>query len=249
MPSNQDNIALTIAYDGTDFFGWQKTKMGKSIEEEIEKALFILLKEKKKLQAASRTDRGVHARGQVVNLFMESSVDIKRLQKSLNALLSKDIVIVDIKKMNASFHPTLDSTGKKYCYYICSSNILLPHLKRFVWHYPHELDPKKMREAAKALIGEHDFSSFCNIRTKNCIRKLFGLEIIPYGEKYYRIEIEGNNFLYKMVRTIVGTLVYIGEGRLKSISQILKKRERKEAGVTAPACGLFLEKVFYDFKE
>ncbi len=249
------NIKLVISYDGTNYFGWQKTPFGKSIEETLEKAIGIVLQEKVSLEAASRTDRGVHAEGQVVRFSTSQTIlDLRKLKKRINSLLPKDISILSIEEKSEEFHPTLSTTGKEYHYYICKGLFQLPHNRYFSWHFASDLCLEAMREEAKILIGTHDFSAFCNEQKQNPenkVRTLFSIEIIPLEENRIKISMKGNHFLYKMVRNIVGSLVYIGCGKLKpnSLLEILKSQDRKKAGLTAPAKGLRLHKVFYDLKK
>lgn len=245
------NIKLLVAYEGTRYFGWQKTKMGPSIEESLEKALGQILQQEVALQAASRTDRGVHAEGQVVNFCTEKlTLDLGRLQHSLNALLPDDISICSVEEAAVDFHPTLQTKGKEYQYQICNRTLQLPFFRHISWHYPLPLTLEKMREAAKVLIGEHDFSCFCNelsLSTASSICTLSGIDIEPLTDQRLLLAIRGDHFLYKMVRNIVGTLVYIGAGKIPAshLSSILKSRDRTRAGVTAPAHGLRLKQVFY----
>jgi len=245
------NIKLLIAYDGTRYFGWQKTKMGPSIEEELEKALQKILQEKVQLQAASRTDRGVHAEGQVANFFtLNKQIDLNRLQKSLNSLLPKDISILKVEVAKNDFHPTLDSKGKEYHYQLCYGSIQFPFQRQFSWHFPYFLDIDKMQKAASYFIGEQDFSAFCNERRlmeKSALRSIHCIDILPQDESCLLISVVGNHFLYKMVRNIVGTLAYVGCGKLslEALPRILTSKDRAQAGVTAPAHGLRLKQVFY----
>jgi tRNA pseudouridine38-40 synthase len=246
------NIKLTVAYDGGAYLGWQKTPMGPSIEETLQTVLEQILQHPTPLQAASRTDAGVHALGQVVNfLSSKESIDLHRLQISLNSLLPKDIAVLDIEKVPPAFHPTLDCSGKEYHYNVCFGTAQLPHHRFYSWHYPYSLNLSSMQEAASFLIGTHDFSTFCNVKKNekydNHVREVKRLDITQTEEKRLRFQIEGNHFLYKMVRNLVGTLVYVGRGKLPihSISSLLNSHDRKEAGVTAPAHGLFLFRVFY----
>ena len=242
------NIKLLIAYDGTRFFGWQKTNTGPSIEEELEKALERLLQEKVSLQAASRTDRGVHAEGQVVNFFTEK--DVGFLQRGLNAVLPQEIRVKLVEERDPSFHPTLHSTGKEYLYNLCSGNVQLPFHRTTSWHYPASLALAEMQKAAAQLIGTHDFSAFCNdnkLSTRTGICTLQAIKITPLEQQRFQFQIIGDNFLYKMVRNIVGTLVYVGAGKISNdaIAEILASRNRTAAGVTAPAHGLTLQRVLY----
>lgn len=237
------NIKLVVAYEGTQYLGWQKTNMGKSIEEELEKALSQILQHPVKLQAASRTDAGVHAEEQVVNFFTNKTINLK----SLNRLTPKDISILEATVMPDTFHPTLDCKGKAYEYTVCLGPSQLPFHRLFSWHFPYPIDLAQVREAASCLIGRHDFSAFTNEKQENNVRELFSIEVMPLDHQI-KIRVAGNNFLYKMVRNIVGTLIYAGCSKLKAadLPAILEGKERTRAGVTAPAHGLCLKKVFYD---
>lgn len=246
------NIKLRVAYDGTAYRGWQKTTVGPSIEGILQTNIEQVLQEKIDLQAASRTDAGVHAEGQIVNFFTKNLVDLKRFQHSLNCMLPKDVVILDITEAPSSFHPTLDCLGKKYCYSLCNTSIQWPQYRTYSWHYPDELAIPLMQEAAHNLIGTHDFSSFCNTKKNetyvNFIRTLSKIEIISLPQKRLIIIIKGTNFLYRMVRNIVGTLVLVGSQKItpEEIKAILASRDRKRAGVTAPAHGLCLQTIYYN---
>ncbi|MCP5470189.1 MAG: tRNA pseudouridine(38-40) synthase TruA [Chlamydiales bacterium] len=239
------NILLTVSYDGTPFYGWQKTEVGPSVEEHLQRAVEKIVQHEVELQAASRTDRGVHACEQQVNFFTEKDFDLNTFQLSLNSLLPKEIRILSVKKMKSAFHPTLDAIGKEYHYNICLGRVQLPHNRLFSWHVPQTLDLGKMRQAAKELEGTHDFSSFCTkVSYADAIRTLEKVRIFEEDGRLL-VVLKGDNFLYKMARTVVGTLIYVGRGKLESVKEILKSGKRLEAGVTAPAHGLFLKKVYY----
>lgn len=248
------NIKLVIAYDGGAYRGWQKTPMGPSIESTLQQVLEKILQHATPLQAASRTDAGVHAEGQVVNFFTsKTDLNLNRLKLSLNSLLPKDISVLSVEKMAPSFHPTLDCKGKEYRYYICYGSAQLPHHRLYSWHYPYPLELNLMHQALPYLLGSHDFSSFCNVK-KNASyahfnREINRIDLVELEKERLCICIEGNHFLYKMVRNIVGTLLYVGRGKIKieDIPLILKSGDRTQAGVTAPAHGLFLYRVHYSF--
>lgn len=230
-----------IAYDGTSYFGWQKTKSGPSIQEELEKALLQITGKSCSPEAASRTDRGVHAVGQVVQFSLMTSLSPQHLQKAMNAILPPDIRVLSLSPRE--FHPTLDAIGKEYHYKISPAPVQDPMERLYAWHllYPVQFEP--MREAAKYLIGAHDFTSFANNREKDPNCTVHSIEIHPT-----HIAIQGDRFLYKMVRNLVGTLIYVGYGKLRAsdIPNILGARDRKLAGITAPAHGLYLHQVFYE---
>ena len=247
---HQRNIKLILAYEGTHYLGWQKTAMGKSIEEELEKAVAQILQHPVKLQAASRTDAGVHAEGQVVNFLTASEMPLDKLQKGLNALLPNDISVLKMEEAPEDFHPTLDSRGKEYHYSVCLGPTQLPFYRNFSWHFIYPVDIEVMKKADLHLIGSHDFSALTNEKQDDNVREIFAIEIESL-ENRLKIRVSGNNFLYKMVRNIVGTLLYVGCGKLtvEEIPAILESKDRTLAGVTAPALGLILKEVFYDRKK
>ena len=244
------NIKLTLAYVGTAYGGWQNTNQGPSIEGALAGALETILQHPVKLQAASRTDAGVHAEGQVVNLFSETAVPLGKLQHSLNQLLPKDIVVKEIALAEAAFHPTMDALQKQYRYEVCHGNVQLPFFRQTSWHFPHPLDVMEMREAASYLLGSHDFSAFCNERSlwdRNPVCLIERIEVEALPQNRLKITFLGDHFLYKMVRNLAGTLLYVGCGKLEvdAIPDILKGKDRTLAGMTAPAHGLRLVNVFY----
>lgn len=257
------NIALTIAYEGTSYLGWQKTNTGPSIEEALQITLEKILQHEVKLQAASRTDRGVHARGQVVNFFTpefdlksfnKETLDhrLNLLKNSLNDLLPKDIVVLDSEKKDPAFHPTLDCKKKEYHYYICNTSYQLPWFRHYSWHCYKPLNLQLMHDAISLLLGYRDFAAFCNVKKNetydSTMRHITNLSIEEICDNRIVIKIIGNNFLYKMVRNIAGTLVYLGCKKLDKAQLIdaLEKNDRTLAGMTAPAHGLFLHKVYYE---
>jgi tRNA pseudouridine38-40 synthase len=246
------NIKLILSYDGRAYLGWQKTRTGQSIEQTLQNVIEKIVQHPVHLQAASRTDAGVHANGQVVNFTTSKThLDLERFCVSLNSLLPKDIVALRADWMPASFHPTLDSICKEYRYFICFGSKQLPHHRFYSWHVSHLLDLVAIREAIPLLIGRHNFAVFCNVKKnehyKDYIREVQLLELIEIEEMRVYFRIRGNHFLYKMVRNIIGTLIDIGRGKiaLQTLSSILESQSRPQAGVTAPAHGLFLYEVCY----
>jgi len=245
------NIALQLAYDGSDYFGWQKTSLGPSIETTLQHALEQILQEPVILQAASRTDRGVHAEGQWVNFFIERPLVPTDLKKRVNCLLPASIRVLDLKQMSEHFHPTLHAQKKEYHYQVSLSSVQLPAERFYAWHVPYPLELERMREACAYFVGEHDFSSFCNFRKnlnyKDKNRTIESVELLVPQENKLLFVITGDHFLYKMVRNIVGTLIYVGRKKIEpaAIATILSMRQRSVAGVTAPSHGLTLKKIYY----
>ena len=246
-----NNIKITLSYEGTAYLGWQKTPYGPSIEQALQDALETILRHKVFLQAASRTDAGVHAKGQVVNFKTDMHIDdFKKFLRSLNSLLPSDISVRSVEYVNESFHPTLDNEGKEYHYTICNTPYQLPFHRLFSWHFPAALNIELMKQAAHLLEGHKDFSSFCNEKgsyTRSTYCKIHKITIQEIDQQRYQIQITGTRFLYKMVRNIVGTLAYIGSGKipLSAMEKIVNSNHRASAGITAPAHGLALYQVFY----
>jgi tRNA pseudouridine38-40 synthase len=242
------NIKLTIEYDGISYHGWQVQKGIPTIQGEIEKALESILQEKVKLIAASRTDAGVHAKGQVANFKTKSVIPAKSLMSGLNSILPPTIAIRNCVRAKSSFHARNLAKQKLYRYTILNSSCPSPLLRNYVYFFPQHLDLIKMREGARMLIGRHDFSSFCassEAREKR-ICQILSLQLKRKGALIY-IDIEADYFLYNMVRIISGTLLDIGRGKIstKELQKILLAYDRRQAGPTLPAHGLCLIKVKY----
>ncbi len=242
------NIKLVIQYDGTNYCGWQKQKNGISIQEEIEKAIFIVTGEKVNLIGAGRTDKGVHAQGQVANFLTSSSIPADKFKYALNSKLPEDIKVIESELVDDSFHSRYDALGKKYTYIIYNRRILNPLYRNYSYHVPYKLNFHYMEEAAKYFLGTHDFSAFMasNSSVKSTIRTIYNIDL-KKDKDLICISIKGNGFLYNMVRIIVGTLVEVGSGKLNpnSIPNIIESKDRKKAGHTAPAKGLYLDEVYY----
>ena len=172
------------------------------------------------MQAASRTDAGVHARGQIVNFYTFKTIDPYQLRVTLNQLLPNDIAVYKVEEALATFHPTIDSIGKEYRYSVCNDFFQFPEYRNFSWHYPYSLNIADMHRAAQYFIGTHDFLSFCNVKQDEhydtTIREIFQIEIIKDNDNRILFKIRGNHFLYKMVRNIVGTILMAGRRKNKS---------------------------------
>lgn len=243
---------LTIAYDGTAYQGWQVQKIGTGVQEKIEQAAAKLFPGVKRIHSSSRTDTGVHALGMVAHIEIpraEFKIPDRRLALSLNAFLPDDIRVLEAVRVSAEFHARFSATGKQYRYYVWNHHAMNPLLYQRAWHVPVKLKPAPMRAAAKLFIGRHDFKSFAGTRDyemKSNVRTLTRCDLRKSG-KLYTFIIEGDGFLYKMCRGIVGTLVQVGQGKIpvSEIKAILASRDRTVAGMTAPAHGLVLQEVFY----
>lgn len=234
------NLKWTIAYDGRNYLGWQN-----SIEAELEKVISRILRHSVTLQAASRTDAGVHAEAQVVNCFTSNPIPLWKLYKGANSLLPPDIVVKSVEEADLQFHPTLDAKEKTYTYRISTGRYQMPQHRHTAWHCYYRLDLGKMRDAAKKLVGKHDFSAFS--MGDGGVRELKSL-IIEEWEGGILLRIVADAFLYRMARIIAGTLRDIGRGRINDAANILTLKRRELAGLTAPAHGLSLSKVDYKQK-
>lgn len=242
-------IKLTVAYDGTNYCGWQVQPNGITIEEVLNKTLSKLTGEDICVIGASRTDSGVHAMGNVAVFDTETTIPPERIAMSLNQRLPEDIVIVKSEEVAADFHPRYCDCSKTYEYHIINTRIPVPTKRLTNYFVSYNLNIDDMRKAAAYLVGEHDFASFCNVRTnvESTVRTITALDILQNGNEI-TVRITGNGFLYNMVRIIVGTLIRVGRGfyEPEKVKEILEAKERTAAGVTAPAHGLMLMQIDYE---
>jgi tRNA pseudouridine38-40 synthase len=239
-------VVLTLEYDGTDFLGWQMQASGRTVQGVLEAALRTLLQEDIRVVAAGRTDTGVHAAGQVVHLKTVSAMACDRLKRGLNALLPFDMAVHAAQEVNGRFHARYSATARQYLYRILRRPSALR--RRYAWHVPYALDTAAMRQACDPLVGCHDFTSFCQAASgaDGAVCAVGRLRWIETDDELH-LDIEANRFLHHMVRTIVGTAVDVGRGRWKpaAMADILAAKDRRMAGVTAPAHGLCLVRISY----
>lgn len=243
---------LTIAYDGAAYSGWQAQKTGIGVQQKVEEALAKLFPGQPRVHSSSRTDTGVHALGMIAHFEApktEGRFASRKLALALNAHLPEDIRILAAARTKPEFHARFDATGKQYRYSVWNHSAMNPLLRRIAWHVPRKLDLKAMQAAARLFIGEHDFQSFAanpGYKKESTIRNVTRCEVRRSGPLLTFV-IEGNGFLYKMCRGMVGTLIQIGLGKFppQEIKSMLAKADRRVAGMTAPAHGLVLWKVFY----
>lgn len=242
------NVKLTIEYDGTNYCGWQKQNNEKTIQEEIEKAIYKAVGEVVEVIGSSRTDAGVHARGMVANFKTNATIPFDRFKYAINDKLPDDIAIIESEEVSEDFHARYDSKGKTYCYSIINRQQKPAIGRNYVYHFKWDLDIEKMRKACKHFIGKHDFKAFRSLGSsvKTTERTIKELYIESEGEKI-NIFITADGFLYNMVRIIVGTLLKVGRGKIpvEDIEKIILLGDRKKAGPCVPAQGLILEKVYY----
>jgi tRNA pseudouridine38-40 synthase len=243
---------LIIAYDGTNYAGWQVQTSGIGVQQRIEEALAKLFPSVGRIHSSSRTDTGVHALGMVAHVEIvpgEFKMAPEKLALAINAHLPEDIRIISARRCPAHFHARFDAAGKQYRYFVWNHIAMNPLLRHQAWQVPRQLDLASMRAAAKLFVGKHDFKSLAGTRDyemDSTIRTLKRCEIKRSGSLLTFI-IEGDGFLYKMCRGMVGTLVQVGQGKIPAheIQKILASKDRRVAGMTAPACGLVLWRVFY----
>src|SRR5262245_17734566 len=238
---------MTLAYDGTRFRGWARNAGQRTVEGVLSDALGRILGEAPRLSVAGRTDAGVHARGQVASFRLDDGLDLERLQRSVNGMLAPEVVVIELRRAPEGFDARFSATAGEYRYRIETGPWPDPFDARFVWHRPGELSLVRMRAAARPLIGEHDFASFCRRpRSGHTSRRLDRLSVSRRGG---RVEVvaRANAFLHQMVRALVGTLVRVGDGKLDpaEMAGILRDRDRSGTPNMAPAHGLTLERVVY----
>ena len=243
-------LKLTLAYDGTAYHGWQSQRSGLGVQDRLQAALAGLFPEGPLVTASSRTDAGVHALGLVVHFEVnELRMPVGHLALAINALLPEDIRVLKAVRAAEAFHARFGAKAKEYRYRIWNHAAMNPLLRTQAWHVPRALDLAAMREAAAIFTGRHDFRAFTAKRPGvlgDSVRTLSKCEVRRRGAEITVI-MEGPGFLYKMCRGIAGTLVQVGEGRFppEAVREMLDSRDRRKAGMNAPAQGLVLWKVFY----
>lgn len=243
-------LKATIAYDGSGFAGYQVQPESRTVQLELMKVLETIHKGKVvQVVASGRTDAKVHATGQVIHFDTELSIPISGWLKALNVLLPEDIRVHSIEEVDTSFHARYHTSGKTYRYKWDRSQIISPFTRSLMVHVKQPLDVEAMKNASQAIVGTHDFSSFCaaNTAVVDKVRTVKRLEFEEHGNELHMI-IEGTGFLYNMVRIIAGTLAEVGMGRRKAeeLAEIVAAADRDAAGITAPAHGLYLENVMYE---
>ncbi len=241
---------LVVSYEGTHYFGWQAQPSGNTLEQEFLKALAKLLPRNPfSLQAASRTDSGVHAEGQTVKLRTTESIrDLVVFSRSLSSVLNPHIGLVSLEECPPRFHPIADARSKTYRYRIYRHPFASPFYRDFSWHLWGDLDLKRMKAEIGSLVGTHDFTSFCaaDSSAKTKVRKILAAYCDDADPRFLDLWFVGEGFLKQMIRILVGTLVAQGQGKIpQSLPELLALRDRTKAGKTAPARGLCLMKVDY----
>jgi len=243
------NYKMLISYDGTNYNGWQKQgNTRNTIQGIFENIISRMLGVETEVHGSGRTDAGTHAEGQVANFHADTKMTEEEIKQYLNKYLPNDIAVHEVSKAGDRFHSRLNAKNKTYVYRIWNSDVSDVFNSRFMFKYEKPLDMEKMKEAAAYLCGEHDFSSFCsNKRYKRSkVRNVYSIDVEKTGSEI-RLTFNGDGFLYNMVRIMAGTIVECGEGKrdCREIPAVLGSKNRENAGVTLPACGLTLKKVEY----
>lgn len=242
------NIKLTLEYDGTNYQGWQKQKIGKTIQGTLEKAIWELTKSNIEVIGSSRTDSGVHAKGFIANFKTKSTIPSNKFREALNYRLPEDIVILKSEEVSNDFHSRYSAKGKTYSYSIINREVPLAIYRNYYYNVKKQLNIGAMSEACRYFIGTHDFNAFKSSggSVKTTIRTITDLHIESNGD-IIKIYVTGDGFLYNMVRIIVGTLIMVGNNKIKpnEIKEIIDSKDREKAGICVPANGLVLEEVYY----
>ena len=243
------NFKMIVEYDGTAYCGWQRQENGLTIQQVLEEAIQLITGEKATVIGSGRTDAGVHALNQVAHFKSKSRLPVNNIYRGMNSVLPPDIVVKELEEVTDDFHAQHDVKSKVYVYKICNQRLRPALGRNFFWFIRFPLDLEVIKKASRYLIGTHDFSCFCATGThvKDRVRTITDIEIKTCDDGLIEIKVEAQGFLKYMVRNIIGTLVEVGRGKRKpeEMKVIIESRNRKSAGVTAPACGLFLKEVKY----
>lgn len=242
------NIMLAISFDGTNYHGWQVQKNAATVQETLQDALEAVLKIRPGVTGCSRTDAFVHANAYVCNFYTDSSMPCDAFVKALNAKLPVDIAVKYCREVGLDFHSRYSALGKEYVYKIYNGKTRSPFLNRYALYYPYKLDCRELGVAAEEFLGEHDFSAFCSAgaSVEDKVREIFSAGVECRGDMV-EFTVRGNGFLYNMVRIMAGTLLYYAQGKIPEggIADVIASGNREKAGPTAPAHGLYLNRVFY----
>jgi len=242
-------IKLTLRYDGTAYHGWQVQHNAVTVQQVLQDAIERITGVRSGVTGCSRTDAGVHAAMFCCAFDTQSPLRGDKLCQALNAVLPRDVSVYDAAEVNEAFHPRYDATGKRYIYRIYNGRHRNPFYEGYAVHVNRPLDEAALDKAAKAYLGTHDFAAFCasGSSVEDTVRTVTQADVVREGDMVL-FQVAANGFLYNMVRIMAGTLLDMASGRLPydAIEQILASCDRDRAGMTAPACGLFLDEVFYD---
>jgi len=245
------NIRMTLAYDGTDFYGFQVQKRGRTVQGEVESALAVMHRRQVRITAAGRTDSGVHANGQCINFYTDiDSISGARFTVALNSNLPPDIAATESEVVDDSFHARYDAVARVYKYYLLPSSVPVPRFRRYAYRLVAQPDVARLNRMAACLVGEHDFTALASAGEEggSMTRVVHQAAFYPEGP-FLVFRIAANGFLWKMVRSALGTILTMQDRGEDAFREVISARDRALAGPTAPPWGLFLHKVIYDEKE
>lgn len=244
------NLLLTLRYSGCDFHGWQIQQNAVTVQEVFQNALYRIIHERPDIKGCSRTDAGVHANAYAISMKIKHPIACDRLMMALNRYLPFSIAVTDVREVGMDFHARYSCVGKEYVYKIWNHRVRDPFLHGYALHYRYDMDVQMLHDAAQSFVGSHDFSSFCTLDKRekgDFIRTVHYARVERDGD-LVTFTVAADGFLYNMVRIMVGTLLAINNGRIApdKLDEIIRGEDRSLAGPTAPACGLYLNRVFYD---
>ncbi len=251
-------VKLTLSFDGTEFSGWQRQLNARTIQGEIEEKLSLMTSESINLHGAGRTDAGVHALAMTAHFSTDSTIDCPAFKRGLNSLLPNSIKVLLAEEVAESFHSRISATSKVYRYFFSTEPSMPPHRRLYCTHFPGDFDLQRARLCLPHILGRHDFTSFeatgsrdvSRIEGRGAIRNMLSVSLVSLktSPPEFLFEICGDGFLRKMVRNIIGSVIYVGQNRMEveEFNSLFKLKDRSLAAPTAPPCGLFLKKVFYE---
>ena len=242
------NLLFEISYNGSHYHGWQVQQNAISVQQVVQDSIEKLFRERLDISGCSRTDTGVHANQYFFHMKTESTIPCSNIQRAMNTSLPDDIVVLNCSEVPLDFHARYSCTGKEYVYQIWNAEYGNPFMRDMVYHYRYPLQIDRIQQAMRYLLGTHDFSSFCALHTdvEDKTRTIFDARVEQEGN-LIKLVFRGDGFLYNMVRIMVGTLLFVSEGKIQpeQIPEIIQKKDRNSAGKTAPARGLYLNRIFY----
>ena len=242
------NLLLEISYDGSRYHGWQVQKNAVTVQEVFQNAVEKLFGERLDIKGCSRTDSGVHANSYFVSFKTDKNIETDKVVMALNTYLPKDIAVRSCREVGEDFHPRYSAVSKEYVYKLYNGKIRDPFLNHYAFHYRYPIDAEYLNTEAKAFLGTHDYRGFCSSRSdvEDTVRTVKNFEVFREGDIVY-FKVEADGFLYNMVRIMVGTLLFVSEGKIKrgELASVIESMDRSRAGKTAPPQGLYLNKVNY----
>lgn len=241
-------LAITIQYDGSAYHGYQVQENAVTVQQTFQDAVERVFKERLDVTGCSRTDTGVHANMYVLTLETDMKISDEGVIMALNTYLPKDVAVIDCKECDSDFHPRYSCKSKEYVYKLYNGKRPNPFLVDYALHYRREIDADYLNKEAQAFLGTHDFSGFCSSKSDvaDTVRTVYSFSVKREGDMVL-FSVEADGFLYNMVRIMIGTLLFISEGKIKAgeLSEIIDSKDRKRAGKTASPCGLYLNKINY----